>query len=92
MKSKIHEYKTKYQSMSKKILLLAGLSILASCSKVSDDEFIITGTATGIENGKMRDPVSQCIFSDRELCAAILYGSGLYIFYRASCMYKKVYC
>nr|WP_294938149.1 TlpA disulfide reductase family protein [uncultured Flavobacterium sp.] len=37
----------------RKILLLAGLSILASCSKVSDDEYLITGTATGIENGKM---------------------------------------
>jgi len=53
MKSKIHEYKTKYQSMSKKILLLAGLSLLASCSKVGDNEYLISGTATGIDNGKM---------------------------------------
>ncbi|HSD14083.1 MAG TPA: TlpA disulfide reductase family protein [Flavobacterium sp.] len=39
--------------MTKKLLLLAGLSILASCSKVGDNEFLITGTAEGIENGKM---------------------------------------
>lgn len=36
-----------------KILLLAALSILASCNKVGDDEYLITGTAEGIENGKM---------------------------------------
>jgi peroxiredoxin len=36
-----------------KILLLAGLSILASCSKVGENEFLITGTAEGVENGKM---------------------------------------
>jgi len=37
----------------RKILLLATLSVLASCSKVGDNEFIISGTAGGIENGKM---------------------------------------
>lgn len=36
----------------RKILLLAGLSILASCSKVKDNEYLISGTAKGIENGK----------------------------------------
>ncbi|UOK41465.1 MULTISPECIES: TlpA disulfide reductase family protein [Flavobacterium] len=39
--------------MTKKLLLLAGLSILASCSKVGDNEFLITGKAEGIDNGKM---------------------------------------
>ncbi|ESU25001.1 putative lipoprotein/thioredoxin [Flavobacterium enshiense DK69] len=39
--------------MTKRLLLLAGLSILASCSKVGDNEFLITGKAEGIENGKM---------------------------------------
>lgn len=37
----------------RKILLLATLSVLASCSKVGDNEYLITGTAEGIENGKM---------------------------------------
>jgi len=37
----------------KKILVLASLLIVfASCSKVKDGEFLITGTAKGIENGK----------------------------------------
>lgn len=36
----------------RKIILLAGLSILASCSKVKDNEYLILGTATGIEDGK----------------------------------------
>lgn len=36
----------------RKIILLAGLSILASCSKVKDNEYLISGTATGIEDGK----------------------------------------
>jgi len=37
----------------RKILLLAALSVLASCSKVGDNEYLITGSAEGIENGKM---------------------------------------
>lgn len=53
MKSKFHEYKNNYKNMRIKILVLAGLSILAACSKVKDDEFLITGTAKGVENGKM---------------------------------------
>lgn len=36
----------------RKIILLAGLSILASCSKVKDNEYLISGTAKGIEDGK----------------------------------------
>ncbi|ESU28485.1 putative lipoprotein/thioredoxin [Flavobacterium limnosediminis JC2902] len=39
--------------MTKKLLLLAGLSILASCNKIGDNEYLITGKAEGIENGKM---------------------------------------
>ncbi|MCG2612327.1 AhpC/TSA family protein [Flavobacterium sp. SM15] len=35
----------------KKVLLLAAFSIMASCSKVGDNEFLITGTAKGFENG-----------------------------------------
>ena len=48
-----HKYKTKYQNMSKHFLLLAGLTLLASCSKVGDNEYLISGTAKGIDNGKM---------------------------------------
>lgn len=36
----------------KNFFLLAGLSLLASCSKVADNEYLISGTATGIDNGK----------------------------------------
>ncbi|TDE03055.1 DUF4369 domain-containing protein [Flavobacterium sandaracinum] len=38
--------------MKKIILLLSAAVVLISCSKVGKDEYIITGTATGIENGK----------------------------------------
>jgi hypothetical protein len=38
--------------MKKIILLLSATVVLISCSKVGKDEFIITGTATGVENGK----------------------------------------
>lgn len=36
----------------RKIILLAGLSLLASCSKVKDNEYLISGTVNGLENGK----------------------------------------
>ena len=38
--------------MKKIILLLSVAVVLFSCNKVGKDEFLITGTATGIENGK----------------------------------------
>lgn len=38
--------------MKKIILLLSATVVLFSCSKVGKDEYIISGTATGIENGK----------------------------------------
>ncbi|SDH85169.1 protein of unknown function [Flavobacterium omnivorum] len=38
--------------MKKIILLLSATFVLISCSKVGKDEYIISGTATGIENGK----------------------------------------
>jgi hypothetical protein len=38
--------------MKKIILLLSATVVLISCSKVGKDEYIISGTATGIENGK----------------------------------------
>jgi Domain of unknown function (DUF4369) len=38
--------------MKKIILLLSATVVLISCSKVGKGEFIITGTATGVENGK----------------------------------------
>lgn len=38
--------------MKKLFLLLSASAVLFSCSKVGKDEYIITGTATGIENGK----------------------------------------
>ena len=38
--------------MKKIILLLSAAVVLISCSKVGKDEYIISGTATGIENGK----------------------------------------
>ena len=38
----------------KKVALFASLSILLiSCNKVKDGEFLISGTAKGIENGKL---------------------------------------
>lgn len=52
MKSKIQEYQTKYHKMSKNFLLLAGLTLLASCSKVGDSEYLIAGKINGVENGK----------------------------------------
>jgi len=53
MKSKIHKYQNKFLTMSNKFLVLAALSVLASCSKIGDNEFVINGTAEGVENGKM---------------------------------------
>ena len=38
--------------MKKIILLLSAAVVLISCNKVGKDEYIISGTATGIENGK----------------------------------------
>jgi hypothetical protein len=38
--------------MKKIILLLSAAVVLISCNKVGKGEFVITGTATGIENGK----------------------------------------
>jgi len=38
--------------MKKIILLLSAAVVLISCSKVGKDEYLITGTATGIDNGK----------------------------------------
>ena len=38
--------------MKKITLLLSAAVVLISCSKVGKDEYIISGTATGIENGK----------------------------------------
>ena len=38
--------------MKKIILLLSAAVVLLSCSKVGKDEYIISGTAKGIENGK----------------------------------------
>jgi hypothetical protein len=38
--------------MKKIILLLSATVVLFSCSKVGKDEYLISGTATGIENGK----------------------------------------
>ena len=37
----------------KRILVVATLAVLASCSKVGDNEFLISGSAEGIENGKL---------------------------------------
>jgi hypothetical protein len=38
--------------MKKLILLLSATAVLVSCSKVGKGEYLITGKATGIENGK----------------------------------------
>jgi hypothetical protein len=38
--------------MKKIILLLSAAVVLISCSKVGKDEYIISGTAKGVENGK----------------------------------------
>lgn len=38
--------------MKKLFLFLSASAVLVSCSKVGKDEYIITGTANGIENGK----------------------------------------
>ncbi|CAH0335546.1 hypothetical protein FVB9288_01194 [Flavobacterium sp. CECT 9288] len=38
--------------MKKIILLLSAAVVLISCSKVGKDEYLITGTATGVDNGK----------------------------------------
>jgi hypothetical protein len=34
------------------IILLLSAAVVLICNKVGKDEFLITGTATGIENGK----------------------------------------
>jgi hypothetical protein len=52
--------------MKKIILLLSAAVVLISCNKVGKDEFLITGTATGIENGKTiiletQDPTTGAI-------------------------------
>lgn len=52
--------------MKKIILLLSVAVVLFSCNKVGKDEFLITGTATGIENGKTiiletQDPTTGAI-------------------------------
>lgn len=52
--------------MKKIILLLSAAVVLLSCNKVGKDEFLITGTATGIENGKTiiletQDPTTGAI-------------------------------
>lgn len=38
--------------MKKILLLLSVTALIVSCKKTGDNEYIITGTATGIENGK----------------------------------------
>lgn len=54
--------------MKKIILLLSVAVVLFSCNKVGKDEFLITGTATGIENGKTiilesQDPTTGAIIA-----------------------------
>ncbi|WP_427874359.1 DUF4369 domain-containing protein [Flavobacterium sp. MMS24-S5] len=38
--------------MKKILFVLTASAAIISCSKVKDGEYLITGTATGIENGK----------------------------------------
>jgi hypothetical protein len=38
--------------MKNNFLLLSAAVVLISCSKVGKDEYIISGTAKGVENGK----------------------------------------
>lgn len=53
MKSNIHEYKKNVTAMCTKIILLFSfLSVLISCNKAGDNEYIVTGTIKGIDNGK----------------------------------------
>ena len=53
MKSMIHEYQKNVLTMSKKIVLvLALVVVILSCNKAGDNEYIVTGTIKGIENGK----------------------------------------
>jgi hypothetical protein len=52
--------------LKKIILLLSAAVVLISCNTVGKDEFLITGTATGIENGKTiiletQDPTTGAI-------------------------------
>jgi hypothetical protein len=54
--------------MKKIILLLSVAVVLFSCNKVGKDEFLITGSATGIENGKTiilesQDPTTGAIIA-----------------------------
>ena len=53
MKSMIHEYQKNVLTMSKKIVLvLAVVTVILSCNKAGDNEYIVTGTIKGIDNGK----------------------------------------
>ncbi|MBK0368579.1 DUF4369 domain-containing protein [Flavobacterium agrisoli] len=54
--------------MKKTILFLALTVAFVSCSKVGKDEYIISGTATGVENGKTiilqtQDPTTRAILN-----------------------------
>ena len=54
MKSNILEYTKNAKTMSKKILLmLSVISVLIACNKAGDNEYIVTGTIKGIDNGKL---------------------------------------
>ena len=62
----MHLNSINYLIMKKIILLLSAAVVLFSCNKVGKDEFLITGTATGIENGKTiiletQDPTTGAI-------------------------------
>lgn len=53
MKSMIHEYQKNVLTKSKKIVLvLALVVVILSCNKAGDNEYIVTGTIKGIDNGK----------------------------------------
>ena len=53
MKSNILEYTKNATTMSKKIILmLSVISVLIACNKAGDNEYIVTGTIKGIDNGK----------------------------------------
>ena len=52
--------------MKKILFLLTASAAIISCSKVKDGEFLITGTAKGIENGKTiilqgQDPTTMSV-------------------------------
>ncbi|PWA04242.1 TlpA disulfide reductase family protein [Flavobacterium psychrotolerans] len=52
MKSKIQQYKNVSLMTKKILLLLAVVSVLISCNKAGKNEYIVTGTIKGIDNGK----------------------------------------